>query len=187
MWSPSGRKTRWLLEALAQREPVTYFPIDISASALALCAQHLGALDAVKVEGLEGQYIDGLEKAHRQRRAGETLLVLFLGSTIGNFLPPAEEHFLRDVRAHLQPGDALLLGTDLQKSISVLELAYDDPVGVTAAFNRNRLTPNELRIEIFEYGVQLVAFPKAATDVPDADLDIVLSAARHIRHSLAPE
>ena len=96
-------------------------------------------MDAVKVEGLEGQYLEGLDKAHRQRRPGQTLLVLFFGSTIGNFLPPAEEHFLQDVRAHLHPGDALLLGTDLQKSISVLTLAYDDPVGVTAAFNRNIL------------------------------------------------
>ncbi|HYR60912.1 MAG TPA: L-histidine N(alpha)-methyltransferase, partial [Nitrospiraceae bacterium] len=66
-------------------------------------------------------------------------LVLFLGSTIGNFDPPAAENFLRDIRRHLKSGDALLLGTDVEKSVSDMLLAYDDPTGVTAAFNLNLL------------------------------------------------
>ena len=65
--------------------------------------------------------------------------MLFLGSTIGNFDRPAGDQFLREVRAILREGDALLLATDLVKPVSVLQLAYDDPPGVTAAFNMNLL------------------------------------------------
>ncbi len=72
-------------------------------------------------------------------QAHEQLLVLFLGSTIGNFDRPAGEEFLRDVRGMLLPGDSLLLATDLEKPVPQLLLAYDDPIGVTAAFNLNLL------------------------------------------------
>ena len=65
--------------------------------------------------------------------------MLFLGSTIGNFDRPAGDQFLREVRAILREGDALLLATDLEKPVSQLLLAYDDPAGVTAAFNMNLL------------------------------------------------
>jgi uncharacterized SAM-dependent methyltransferase len=65
--------------------------------------------------------------------------VLFLGSTIGNFDRPAADDFLRQVRAALQPGDSLLLGTDLEKDVNTQLVAYDDPIGVTAAFNLNLL------------------------------------------------
>src|SRR5437868_3596377 len=115
--SGSGRKTRWILEALADREPVTYFPIDVSAAALLKCRQELGHLGAVSMVGLERSYLEGLQEAASRRRPDQTLLVLFLGSSIGNFHPPAAEQFLRDIRRHLQPGDALLLGTDVEKSI----------------------------------------------------------------------
>jgi uncharacterized SAM-dependent methyltransferase len=67
------------------------------------------------------------------------LLVLFLGSTIGNFYPPADVEFLRSIRELLRTGDGLLLGTDLVKPAAQLRLAYDDPAGVTAAFNLNLL------------------------------------------------
>jgi dimethylhistidine N-methyltransferase len=67
-------------------------------------------------------------------------VVLFLGSTIGNLDPDAALAMLRDLRASLQPGDALFLGADLRKAKSILEPAYDDPLGVTAAFNLNLLT-----------------------------------------------
>jgi uncharacterized SAM-dependent methyltransferase len=75
----------------------------------------------------------------RERRAGERLLVLFLGSTIGNFERPAADEFLRDLREAMRPGDALLLATDLVKSVDRMLRAYDDPAGVTAAFNKNLL------------------------------------------------
>ena len=84
-------------------------------------------------------YLEGLQEAAARRRPDQTLLVLFLGSSIGNFDPPAAENFLRDIRRHLKPGDALLLGTDVEKSVHDMLLAYDDPTGVTAAFNLNLL------------------------------------------------
>ena len=137
--SGSGRKTRWILEALANREPVTYFPIDISAAALIKCHQELGHIGAISIVGLEKSYLEGLQEAAARRRPDQTLLVLFLGSTIGNFDPPAAEKFLHDIRRHLKPGDALFLGTDVEKSVHDMQLAYDDPTGVTAAFNLNLL------------------------------------------------
>ncbi|HET7909418.1 MAG TPA: L-histidine N(alpha)-methyltransferase [Nitrospira sp.] len=137
--SGSGRKTRWILEALADREPVAYFPIDVSAAALLKCHQELGQLGSVSMVGLERSYLEGIQEAAAQRRANQTLLVLFLGSSIGNFDPPAAEQFLLDVRRQLKPGDALLLGTDIVKSVAEMLVAYDDPTGVTAAFNLNLL------------------------------------------------
>ena len=137
--SGSGRKTRWILEALAEREPIAYFPIDVSAAALLKCHQELGHLGSVSMVGLERSYLEGIQEASARRQANQTLLVLFLGSSIGNFDPPAAEHFLQDVRGFLQPGDALLLGTDIVKSVTDMLLAYDDPAGVTAAFNLNLL------------------------------------------------
>jgi L-histidine Nalpha-methyltransferase len=137
--SGSGRKTRWLLEALADREPVAYFPIDISAAALIKCHQELGDVGAISMVGLEKSYQEGLQEAAARRQPNQTLLVLFLGSSIGNFDPPAAENFLRDIRRHVRPGDALLLGTDMEKSVGDMLLAYDDPAGVTAAFNLNLL------------------------------------------------
>lgn len=137
--SGSGQKTRWLLEALARRQRVNYYPIDISGSALSRCQQELGQIDFVSIVGFESAYLDGLHKVAARRKADERLLVLFLGSTIGNFDRPAADVFLREVRAVLGEGDALLLATDLQKPEEMLKLAYDDPTGVTAAFNKNLL------------------------------------------------
>ncbi len=137
--SGSGRKTRWILEALAWREPVTYYPIDISPSALTMCEQVLSQLGMVSIVGVEQSYLDGLSHVAARRRPGQTLLVLFLGSSVGNFERVAAEQFLREIRRCLQPGDALLLGTDLEKPVAELLRAYDDPAGVTAAFNLNLL------------------------------------------------
>jgi L-histidine N-alpha-methyltransferase len=137
--SGSGQKTRWLLEALARRQRVNYYPIDISRSALFRCEQELGQLDMVSLVGFERAYLDGLREVVARRREGERLLVLFLGSTIGNFDRPAGDQFLGQVRSILREGDALLLATDLEKPVSVIKLAYDDAAGVTAAFNKNIL------------------------------------------------
>jgi len=137
--SGNGQKTRYLLEALARLQRVNYYPIDISGSALFRCRQELGQLEMVSLVGFESAYLDGLHKVAERRREGECLLVLFLGSTIGNFDRSAGEQFLRDVRSILQDGDSLLLATDLEKPVSMLKLAYDDPPGVTAAFNKNLL------------------------------------------------
>ena len=137
--SGSGQQTRWLLEALARRQRVNYYPIDISGSALFRCQAELGQIDLVSIVGFERAYLDGLQEVAARRRDGEQLMVLFLGSTIGNFDRPAGEQFLREVRSSLRTGDALLLATDLVKPIPTLLLAYDDPTGITGAFNKNLL------------------------------------------------
>jgi len=137
--SGTGRKTRLILEALCRHQYTSYFPIEISASALAMCRRELCDIDSVSIVGFEREYLDGLQEVAALRQPGEQLLVLFLGSTIGNFEHPADEKFLRQVRLILQPGDALLLGTDLAKPTEQLLQAYDDPLGVTAAFNLNLL------------------------------------------------
>jgi dimethylhistidine N-methyltransferase len=135
--SGSGSKTRAILESLRQRQPVTYFPIDLSATALAHCAQEMEPLGAVFP--IERSYLEGMSEVAARRRAGETLLVLFLGSTIGNFEPAAAVDFLSALRLRMQPGDGLLLGTDLIKPLDRMLAAYDDAAGVTAAFNLNLL------------------------------------------------
>ncbi|WP_447979952.1 L-histidine N(alpha)-methyltransferase [Candidatus Nitrospira bockiana] len=137
--SGSGRKTRWLLEAFGDREQLRYFPIDISAAALVKCRRELSELGAVSLVGLETSYLEGLEHVAARRSPGQTLLVLFLGSTIGNFERPQADAFLREIRRRLAPGDALLLGTDLEKPVATMLAAYADPTGVTAAFNLNLL------------------------------------------------
>jgi L-histidine Nalpha-methyltransferase len=137
--SGSGKKTRWILEAIARREPTTYYPIEISPAALTQCAKELGQLDRVSVIGVERAYVEGLASVVADRRADQRLLVLFLGSTIGNFDRGPAQKFLGEVRRRLQPGDALLLGADLVKPLEQLLRAYDDSLGVTAAFNMNLL------------------------------------------------
>jgi L-histidine Nalpha-methyltransferase len=137
--SGSGQQTRWLLEALARRQRVNYYPIDISGTALHRCQRELSHIDMVSIVGFERAYLDGLQEVVSRRHDGERLLVFFLGSTIGNFDRPAGEQFLSEVRSILRVGDALLLATDLVKPIPTLILAYDDPAGVTAAFNKNLL------------------------------------------------
>lgn len=138
--SGSGQKTRWLLEALARRQRVNYYPIDISGAALNRCQQELSQIESVSIVGFERAYLDGLREVAARRRDDSSLLVLFLGSTIGNFDRPAAESFLCDVRRALRKEDSLLLATDLEKPIRQLLLAYDDPCGVTAAFNKNMLS-----------------------------------------------
>jgi L-histidine N-alpha-methyltransferase len=137
--SGSGKKTRWILEALCRRQRTSYYPIEISHTALAMCARELGDIDSISILGFEREYLDGLLEVAAKRRPGQHLLVLFLGSTIGNFDRDAGVNFLREVRRILQPGDSMLLGTDLDKSPVDLAAAYDDRLGVTAAFNLNLL------------------------------------------------
>src|SRR5437763_16962623 len=83
--SGSGKKTRWILEALSRRQRTYYFPIEISPAALAACEKELGQIDYVSVVGYEKPYLEGLRAVTQRREQGEHLLVLFLGSTIGNF------------------------------------------------------------------------------------------------------
>jgi L-histidine N-alpha-methyltransferase len=137
--SGSGRKTRWILEALAGRRPLDYYPIDISRPALVKCRGELGRIPGVTLIEMERPYLDGLDAVVAERQSGQSVIVLFLGSTIGNFDQAGAVDFLRQVRARLEPGDALLLGTDLVKPVDQLLAAYNDAIGVTAAFNLNIL------------------------------------------------
>lgn len=137
--SGSGKKARPLLEALCPGRQIDYFPVEISAAALSMVKRELGDLKCVSIVGLEREYLAGLAEVAARRRDGERLLVLFLGSTIGNFDGGANLSFLQKVRQILAPGDALLLGADLVKPRELLLAAYDDPAGITAAFNRNLL------------------------------------------------
>jgi len=137
--SGSGKKTRWILEALSHHRRTAYYPIEISATALAMCRRELADIDSISIVGFEREYLDGLLEVAARRQHGQRILVLFLGSTIGNFDRPADVGFLREVRLILQPGDALLVGTDLEKPVPQLIDAYNDPLGVTAAFNLNLL------------------------------------------------
>ena len=138
--SGSGKKTRWLLEALCRRQRTSYYPVEISHSALVMCERELSDIDAISIVGFEREYHDGLLEVAAYRKSGQRLFVLFLGSTIGNFDRPAGLKFLSDVRRILEPGDSLLLGTDLEKPSAQLIAAYDDELGVTAAFNLNLLS-----------------------------------------------
>jgi L-histidine Nalpha-methyltransferase len=113
--------------------------IDLSAAALARSVQALATLEApdVRVTTHQATYEQGL-LALAGADAPPTLVV-FLGSNVGNFDPPGAAAFLRLIRASLRPGDGLLLGADLVKPERDLLLAYDDPLGLTAAFNKNLL------------------------------------------------
>jgi L-histidine N-alpha-methyltransferase len=136
----SGEKLAMIAEALrARRRPISVHLIDISPSALEQSEKTLGNLGYVSVVGHRTTYEEGLRHTALQRPPNSPLLVLFLGSNIGNFDTPAAESFLAEIRKALRPGDYLLLGADLVKPEKDLLLAYDDPLGVTAAFNKNLL------------------------------------------------
>ncbi len=137
--SGSGKKTRNILSAVLKRAPsLRYLPIDVSASALAYCEKEL--CDVADVEPVCADWLDGLAEIARARSHSSSLLLLFLGSSIGNLERSCIPDFLRSVRAQLQPGDFFLIGADLVKGIDAMMAAYDDPTGVTAAFNLNMLS-----------------------------------------------
>src|ERR1700716_1523908 len=103
--SGSGKKTRWILEALSRRQMTYYYPIEISPFALAAVEKELGQIDLVSIVGYEQPYLEGLRTVAERRDDREHLLVLFLGSTIGNFDREAGEAFLREVCTTLRTGD----------------------------------------------------------------------------------
>ncbi|HKP73448.1 MAG TPA: L-histidine N(alpha)-methyltransferase [Pyrinomonadaceae bacterium] len=140
--SGSATKTRRVIEAILKRQPgLLYLPVDISASALEASARVLlQSYPALTIEAYASDYDTALARLRDERDArAERLLVLFLGSNIGNFDRDEAEAFLRRLRAVLRAGDALLVGADLKKDRAALEAAYDDALGITAAFNLNLL------------------------------------------------
>src|SRR4029077_6939694 len=100
--SGSGKKTRWILEALSRRQRTYYYPIEISPSALQACEKELGQIDMVSIVGYERPYLEGLRAVAEARADEDRLLVLFLGSTIGNFDRSAGDKFLAEVREILR-------------------------------------------------------------------------------------
>ncbi len=135
----SASKTLVLLKALASRQPSSlYLPIDVSDAALHMAARNVrSALPTVRVQPIRADitHAEHLNLPENGRR-----LALYIGSSIGNFDPDEAVELLCWLRTQLQPGDALLLGTDMVKDEPTLHAAYNDRAGVTAAFNKNILT-----------------------------------------------
>lgn len=179
--SGSSTKTQLLLDAWQRggtlRRIIT---VDVSTSALADAAvglaQRYPAAELLPVRADFTRHLDGLAK--RGRTA-----VVFLGSTIGNLDPAERASFFRGVRSALDPGDVLLLGTDLVKPTEILVPAYDDAAGVTAAFNLNvlrvlnRELDGDLPIEAFEH--------RAVWNPVDERIEMRLRARAEVRARLA--
>jgi dimethylhistidine N-methyltransferase len=191
--SGSGAKLTTLLQTFAHARPhLDVHLVDGSSAAIAASTQALSGLARVDVVPHQSSYEAGLADA-MEHANGRRTLVLCLGSNIGNFDPPQSAVFLAAVRQALADGDALLLGVDLVKSERDLVLAYDDPLGVTAAFNRNLLArmnrelgadfnlkrfahhvvwrEREARVEM-----HLVSMDRQRVRVPAAGVDLTLEA-----------
>lgn len=139
--SGSAAKTRRIIDALlATQAQLRYVPVDISTAALEESASALlGDYEGLSVTAYAADYDTALPRLRENFEDESRALVLFLGSNIGNFDRAEARDFLRRVRASLRAGDLMLLGADLKKEAATLEAAYDDPLGVTAAFNLNLL------------------------------------------------
>src|SRR5258706_15445084 len=140
--SGSARKTRHLIDAVLARQPaLDFFPVDVDAGVLASSGHDLlSDFPRLSITAICGDFRSpaALLRPYLPPSDARTI-VLFLGSSIGNLDPVAAGSMLANLRTALAPGDALFLGADLRKSRSILEPAYDDAVGVTAAFNLNLL------------------------------------------------
>ena len=153
--SGDGQKTRLLIEALlACQGTLEYVPVDISESAVQTSSRSLlFSYPDLRITAYIGEYHTALRAIRGERVLPGRTLVLFLGSTLGNLDPEERPVLLREIRALLDPDEGFLLGVDLKKPESVLIPAYDDALGVTAAFNLNLLARinRELRGE-FDLG-----------------------------------
>ena len=153
----SADKTRLLLKAaVAQQGTVIYEPVDVSFTALEEAKDRIEfEIPGVTVMPRVEDYTQGLD--FETLAFGERRLVLYIGSSIGNFEPWEAKRVLTRVRAGINPGDALLLGVDLKKDEATLLSAYDDAAGVTADFNLNMLARlnrelgAEFQLDAFEH------------------------------------
>lgn len=136
--SGSAQKTRTIIEALLRRGELLFIPVDISISALKDSSHALlDSYSQLKINAYAADYFQALKAL--PELGAQPVLVLFLGSNIGNFEADEALGFLRAVREVLRPGDALLLGADLKKNRQTLEAAYNDSLGVTRTFIVNEL------------------------------------------------
>lgn len=134
--SGSGRKTSHILSAI-QAPGLRYYPIDVSIEALNSCRNELNTF--ASINPIHADYFDGLAQLSHLRPREARLLLLFVGSSVGNFEPDQRREFFGRLHRSLLPGDLFLLGADLVKDPERMIAAYDDPTGVTAAFNLNLL------------------------------------------------
>jgi dimethylhistidine N-methyltransferase len=184
----SATKTELLLEAVLERQGrATYAPVDVSPEALRAAALRLRRFRGLAIRPVVARYPE--ELGFLRARDGGRRLVLFLGSNIGNYDPPAARALLAAVRRQLAPGDAMLVGADVRKAARLLVPAYDDARGVTARFAKNVLArinrelgadfdldafrhvaewnPEASRMELFleSQAKQRVTIPAIATEV----------------------
>jgi len=156
--SGSSAKTEYLLSAYQSRyDDICYSPIDISASALKNAGRAITLQrPQVQVVGIHGTYADSFPLI----RYASPALIIFLGSTIGNFTPEEEHIFWSDIASNMQPNDHFLLGVDLIKDSEVLEAAYNDRNGITEQFTKNYFVRmnRELDTEVDPEGIAHVAF-----------------------------
>ncbi len=196
--SGSGEKLSLLLAASRTRRQFNVHLIDISPAAIELSERALTGMEEVgEIVGHRTTYEEGLRRAMSDREDSGARLVLLLGSNLGNSDPPAAHEFLLEIKEALRPGDGLLLGADLIKPEAELLAAYHDPLGVTAAFNKNVLVrintelggdfdltafehravwnPDESRIEI-----RLVSLRDQDVRIPEADTTVSFRAGEWI-------
>jgi L-histidine N-alpha-methyltransferase len=195
----SGEKLAVLARAAVRQRPATSFHlVDVSDAALAAAARTVSDAAATRAVTTDrATYQAGVTGLARYRPSFGRALVLFLGSNIGNFDPPEAAALLAAIRASLAPGDHLLLGADLVKPEPALRLAYDDPLGVTAAFNRNLLVrmnhelgarfdphrfAHEVRwsVEASRVEMHLVSDRRQTIAIPGADCDVDFEAGESI-------
>jgi dimethylhistidine N-methyltransferase len=137
--SGSSSKTRYLFDAYQKLNiSLDFIPVDVSDSILRVSANQLLAdYPQLKIQGKVATYDRALQQL-KNNFSGKRIII-FLGSSIGNFTPTKCDRFIEQVRSALNPGDYFLLGIDLQKPKEILEAAYNDGDGITAAFNLNML------------------------------------------------
>jgi L-histidine N-alpha-methyltransferase len=194
--SGTASKTRALLYAMAGAGALRrYVPFDVDRSVVERCAHELADLyPGLTVHGVVGDFEQHLDRLP----AGEQRLIAFLGSTIGNLMPDTRARFLASVRATMGPGDRFLLGTDLLKDVRLIEAAYNDAAGVTAAFNLNvlRVMNRELgadfdpdsfeHVASFDPGpswveLRLRARTGQQVRIPGAGIEVAIAAGEEIR------
>lgn len=162
--SGDGVKTRPLMRAFLKLRPMRYRAIDVSAAALHACMQELANLPDLDARAIHDTYLDGLPRALHDR-SDQPVMVALLGSSLGNFGRTDSLQFLQRIRSELLPGDSFLLGLDLLKPPEQLLAAYDDALGVTAAFNRNILARINRELD---GNFQLPAFRHLVRFIPDS-------------------
>lgn len=181
--SGSGQKLHMLVQSPQRRGRQAAHLVDVSAAALADAVRTLDDVDDLTVITHEAEYGLGLARFGAMSHGPDPSLALFLGSNLGNFGPVDGMDLLRRVRAALQGGDWFAVGVDLVKPVDRLLLAYDDPLGVTAAFNRNILV--HLNREL-DGDFALDAFAHRATWNPaEARVEMHLVSTRRQRVRLA--